>query len=331
MAEKILEVKEISLGIKKGVEVYNAVNKVSFNINKGQIFGIVGESGCGKSITALSIAGLFQKNVRVTGGQIIFDGIDLLNVSDIQKRDIQGKDISVIFQEPMTSLNPVMKIGKQVGENLKLHSNKSKKEIKAEVLNVLEKVGLKEAEEIFDFYPHQLSGGMRQRVMIAMAIICNPKLIIADEPTTALDVTIQAQILKLLKTINVEYNTAILFISHDLGVVRQLCDKAAVMYAGEIIEAGTIEEIFLNTSHEYTKGLLASIPTKEKRGKYLTNIPGKIPSFLEKKSGCLFASRCAKVKSSCLEESPPIVQLSSNHMVKCNYIEQDGEIKYGGF
>jgi len=251
-------------------------------------------------------------------------------LSNSKKREIQGKDISVIFQEPMTSLNPVLKIGKQVGEGLKIHSNKTKKEIKNEVINVLGKVGLKKPEEIYNSYPHQLSGGMRQRVMIAMAIICKPKLIIADEPTTALDVTIQAQILRLLKDINIEYNTSILFISHDLGVIKHICDNVAIMYAGQIIEYGAIENIFQNPSHEYTKGLLDSIPTKEKRGKYLTNIGGKVPSIDEEKFGCYFAPRCDKAQKDCFNDSPSEVALKTNHTVKCNLIEQGDEAKYGG-
>jgi ABC-type dipeptide/oligopeptide/nickel transport system ATPase component len=256
--EKLLEIKNLEINFKDK----QAVKGINLDINKGEIVGLVGESGCGKSVTSMSIMGLLNGNN--ISGEIVFDGKDILSLKGKELRTIRGNDISMIFQNTMSSLNPTMKIGKQISEVLKIHSNKSKKEIKEEVLRTLEKVELKNVEEIYNSYPHQLSGGMRQRVMIAMAIINKPKLIIADEPTTALDVIIQKQILDLLKSISQEYNTSILFISHDLSVVSNICDRINVMYDGEIVETGTTEDIFYNTKHDYTKQLINAIPQIKK-------------------------------------------------------------------
>ncbi|MDT8718166.1 ABC transporter ATP-binding protein [Clostridium sp. 19966] len=326
MSEILLRVKALSVGIKSIKNIDMAVEEVSLNIRNGEILGIVGESGCGKSLTALALAGLLPKDAIITQGSIIFDGTELKGISKDKMRKIQGKDISIIFQEPMTSLNPLLTIGKQVGEGLRIHYKFTEREIKERVLDVLNKVGLPMAKEVYNSYPHQLSGGMRQRVMIAIAIICKPKLIIADEPTTALDVTIQAQILKLLRDINKEYNTSILFISHDLGVISRLCHRVIVMYAGSLVEEGTVKNIFLNPTHQYTKGLIASIPTMDKRGKRLVNISGKVPSIQEKRFGCRFSSRCEKAEEKCFYELPPSVNLGPNHRVCCNLaIKESGE------
>jgi len=328
MSDILLRVKELSIGVKGIGDADIAVEEISFNIKKGEILGIVGESGCGKSLTALSIAGLLPQSAIISGGSIIFDGVELKGISRDQMRKIQGKDISMVFQEPMTSLNPLMTIGKQVSEGLKIHYKLTNKEIKDRVLAVLIKVGLARCEEIYNSYPHQLSGGMRQRVMIAIAIICRPKLIIADEPTTALDVTIQSQILALLKDINKEYKTSILFISHDLGVINKLCNKVAVMYAGKIIEEGTTKNIFINPVHQYTKGLIESIPTRAKKGERLANIDGKVPSIKEKKFGCSFAPRCQKAEEKCFYEKPKNVILGPNHKVFCNLANLESGEEY---
>lgn len=318
MSEILLRVKELSIGIKNESSIDTAVEGISFDVKRGEILGIVGESGCGKSLTALSIAGLRPKNVIISGGSIIFNGVELKNISRDEMRKIQGKDISMVFQEPMTSLNPLLTIGKQVSEGLKIHFKLTNKEIKERVLSTLSKVGLARCEEIYNSYPHQLSGGMRQRVMIAIAIICKPKLIIADEPTTALDVTIQSQILRLLKDINEEYKTSILFISHDLGVINKLCHKIAVMYAGNIVEEGTTKNIFINPVHQYTKGLIDSIPNRNKKGERLVNIEGKVPSIKERKFACSFAPRCEKAEEKCFHQKPENVILGPNHKVFCN-------------
>lgn len=328
MSEILLRVKDLSIGVKsiEGIDI--AVEEISFNIKRGEILGIVGESGCGKSLTALSIAGLLPQSTMISGGSIIFDGVELKGISRDEMRKIQGKDISMVFQEPMTSLNPLMTIGKQVSEGLKIHYKLTNKEIKERVLAALSKVGLARCEEIYNSYPHQLSGGMRQRVMIAIAIICKPKLIIADEPTTALDVTIQSQILGLLKDINEEYKTSILFISHDLGVISKLCHRVAVMYAGNIVEEGTTKNIFINPVHQYTRGLIESIPNRAKKGQRLANIEGKVPSIKEKKFGCGFAPRCQKAEEKCFYEKPKRVILGPNHKVCCNLADKESGEEY---
>lgn len=318
MSEILLRVKDLSIDVKSEKSINTAVERISFNIKRGEILGIVGESGCGKSLTALSIAGLLPQSTIISGGSLIFDGVELKDISRDEMRKIQGRDISMIFQEPMTSLNPLLTIGKQVSEGLKIHYKLTNKEIKERVLATLSKVGLTRCEEIYNSYPHQLSGGMRQRVMIAIAIICNPKLIIADEPTTALDVTIQYQILRLLKNINEEYKTSILFISHDLGVINKVCHRITVMYAGNIVEEGTTKNIFINPVHQYTKGLMESIPTRIKKGERLANIEGKVPSIKERKFACSFAPRCEKAEEKCFYQRPEGVILGPHHKVFCN-------------
>lgn len=327
MSKVLLKIKDLSISIKDAKGVNSAVNGISFCIKSGEILGIVGESGCGKSITALSIAGLLPDCAAISKGSIIFDGIELKDIKKDEFRKIQGKDISIIFQEPMTSLNPLITIGKQIGESLKIHYKITKKEIKQKVISALNKVGLPKAEEVYNSYPHQLSGGMRQRVMIAMAIVCRPKLIIADEPTTALDVTVQAQILSLLREINHEYKTAILFISHDLAVINQLCDNVIVMYSGDIVEEGITKNILKHPLHQYTKGLLGSIPSKDKKGKRLVNIQGKVLSIEVKKVGCSFASRCNQAQNKCFSEKPQNFQIGKDHKVSC-HLNEEGEKDY---
>jgi len=328
MSEILLRAQNLSINIKNGKEKLTAVDNISFHVKQGEILGIVGESGCGKSLTALSIPGLLAEGIKVSDGNIIFDGKDILRMSKEELREINGKDISMIYQEPMTSLNPLIKIGKQVAEVIKLHEKKTKKEIDKEVLEILVKVGLRDPEKSINYYPHQLSGGMRQRVMIAMAIICKPKLLIADEPTTALDVTIQAQILELLKEINKEFNTSILFISHDLGVINRLCDRVIVMYAGKIVEEGKVRTIFLHPVHEYTKGLMNSIPTRDQKGKKLKCIKGRVPSLSERKFGCPFAPRCDTARDICFTEKPEEQALSMFHKVSCHLADLESEMEY---
>lgn len=260
--EKRLSVQQLAVGFKKRKKVSDIIKGISFEIGEGEIVGIVGESGSGKSVTALSIMGLLPENARITNGSISLDGRILTDLNEKELSHIQGKDISMVFQEPMTSLNPVLKIGRQVGEVLKRHRNMGKDRIKAAVLDALAKVGLNDAEKIYGLYPYELSGGMRQRVMIAMAMICEPKLLIADEPTTALDVTVQAQILQLLRKIHEKTHTSVLFISHDLNVVKEICHRVLVMYQGQIVEQGPVSQVFYHPRHEYTKQLIASVPNR---------------------------------------------------------------------
>ncbi len=300
--------------------VVKAVEGVSIEVKQGEVVGIVGESGCGKSMTALSIMRLIQPPGRIEKGEIIFKGRDLLKMEDEELRKIRGSEISMIFQEPMTALNPVFTVGYQIEEVLKLHSELGKEERKSRVIEMMRKVGLPDPEKRYREYPHQLSGGMRQRVMIAMALIMNPSLVIADEPTTALDVTIQKQILELMKTLKREYDMSLIFITHDMGVVREISDRVYVMYAGKIVEEGSVEEIFENPLHPYTVGLLDSIPSVniEDRKKPLKSIEGSVPDPANKPSGCPFHPRCEKAMDICRNVEPPLVKISETHFVRCH-------------
>ncbi len=328
MEHSLLRVQNLSLGIEGDDEVYPVVDDISFQVERGEILGIVGESGCGKSLTALSVQGLLSDGVRIVGGQLIFEGKDLLKLPKGKRREISGKDIAMIFQEPMTSLNPLIKIGKQVGETLRLHDGRTPKEISVLVRKALVEVGLKDPDKVMASYPHQLSGGMRQRVMIAMAIIGNPKLLIADEPTTALDVTTQAQVLELLRRINHTHGTAILFISHDLGVINRLCDRVLVMYSGKIVERGRTETILLHPVHEYTKGLMSSIPTRKQKGSDLKNIRGRVPAVTEAREPCPFAPRCEAAKKICYQKWPQERELANGHAVCCHVANLEEEMEY---
>lgn len=328
MQNTILRVSDLSICVHTENGQCDIVNNVDFSLQKGEILGIVGESGCGKSMTALSIAGLLPENTKIHSGSVIFEGQELQSLKKSEMEKIQGKELSMIFQEPMTSLNPLMKIGRQVSENLCLHRSLSKWEIREQTIHILGKVGLPDPEELMNAYPHELSGGMRQRAMIAMAVICKPKLIIADEPTTALDVTIQAQILDLLREINRDFGCAILFISHDLGVISRLCDRILVMYAGTIVEEGSSRNIFLHPVHEYTKGLIGSIPTRDRKGKRLANIPGHVPAITEKRFGCPFAPRCGEAQTVCFTQKPSCITLGPNHKVRCIEANEESEMEY---
>ncbi|MGE3973312.1 MAG: ABC transporter ATP-binding protein [Bdellovibrionales bacterium] len=320
----LLEVQNLRTAFRTDDGEVVAVDDISFQIEPGKTLGIVGESGCGKSVTSLSIMRLIQEPPgRIVSGKILFEGQDLLKLSETQMRSIRGNKISMIFQEPMTSLNPVFTIGYQISEAIALHQkNLSRTQVAQKAVEMLKLVGIPEPEKRVDNFPHQLSGGMRQRAMIAMALSCNPRLLIADEPTTALDVTIQAQILELMRKLQNELHTAMILITHDLGVVSETCDEVAVMYAGKIIEYGTVHEIFEQPKHWYTKGLLNSIPHFESghRRERLETIPGIVPNLLDLKVGCRFQDRCKNAHPHCREKEPLLERATSDkHRVACFY------------
>lgn len=320
MQDNLLKIKNLRTYFFTRRGIVKAVDGVDMEAKKGKLTALVGESGCGKSVTGLSIMGLIPSPVgKIVEGEILFEGNDLAKLNYKEMADLRGKDISMIFQEPMTSLNPVLTIGRQVGEPLRIHSSLSPEEINERVLSLLDLVGIPEPHSRLKSYPHQLSGGMRQRVMIAMALICRPKLLIADEPTTALDVTIQAQILDLMLELMKKINTSIILITHDLGVVAEVCDEVNVMYAGKIVEKGDVFGIFNNPSHPYTWGLLRSIPRIEKKGKAkkLYTIKGMVPNLIDPPPGCRFADRCDKARGICCEEEPPFTTIEEGHFVKC--------------
>lgn len=294
-----------------------AVDGVDFEIHSGEILGIVGESGCGKSVTSLSIMGLVPTPGRIVGGEILFKGEDLTKASEKRLRRMRGHEIAMIFQEPMTSLNPVYTIGDQLVEALRIHTKQRKKEAKHRAINMLKQVGLPRAEDLVDEYPHQLSGGMRQRVMIAMAMILQPEILIADEPTTALDVTIQAQILNLMKRLNEEMGTAIMLITHDLGVVAEMSERIIVMYSGQIVEEGHVRAIFKHPKHPYTVGLIQSVPDLRKKKPRLYSIPGNVPKPGSIQQGCRFAPRCERAFNRCFSESPALFQTDRHQLVRC--------------
>jgi peptide/nickel transport system ATP-binding protein len=295
-----------------------AVDQVNFHVNEGEILGIVGESGCGKSVTSLSIMGLVPSPPgKITGGKILFRDEDLTKATERRMREIRGNDIAMIFQEPMTSLNPVFTIGNQLTEAIRIHKKNSKAEARKDAVKIMQLVGLPRAEELLNEYPHQLSGGMRQRVMIAMAMACDPKVLIADEPTTALDVTIQAQILKLMNQLNKEMNTAVILITHDLGVVAETCERLIVMYSGKVVEEGTVEEIFKDPKHPYTKGLIQSVPDMRFKKQKLYSIPGSVPKPGSIKHGCRFAARCEYAFDRCVSETPELYETGPGHTSRC--------------
>ena len=317
MAEKILQVKNLKTYFHTEAGLVKAVNEVSFDVEKGKTLGIVGESGCGKSITSLSIMGLVEKPGNIEGGEILFEGEDLLKKTEVQMRAIRGKKIAMIFQEPMTSLNPVYTIGQQLVEALLLHENMTKSEAKERAIEMLKLVKIPLAERRFDEYPHQLSGGMRQRVMIAMALCCNPDMLICDEPTTALDVTIQAQILDLINELKEKLGTSVMMITHDLGVIAEVADDVMVMYAGKVVEYGSADDIFESPKHPYTSGLMNCIPklTDEDHTR-LDVIKGMVPSFDQMPKGCAFCPRCSEAKDICRERMPELMDVNG-HKVRC--------------
>lgn len=325
---KLLEINNLHtyFDTKKGL--IKAVNGVSLSIEEGRTLGVVGESGSGKSQTAMSILKLFENNQKIYEGEIKFEGKVISELSEKEMQKIRGNDISVIFQEPMTSLNPVFTVNRQISEVLMLHQGLNKKEAEARSIEMLKQVKIANPETVNKSYPFQLSGGMRQRVMIAMALACKPKLLIADEPTTALDVTIQAQILKLMNELKAETGTAIMFITHDLGVINQMADDAAVMYCGQVVETAPVDNIFMDSEyiHPYTEGLLTSIPRlNTKRGEKLDVIPGSVPHPLALPQGCKFAPRCKYATEKCRNEEPELKEIGPNHQIRCFF-----PVKRGG-
>ena len=323
MARKLLSIRDLKTSFFTHVGEVKAVRGISFDVNEGEVLGIVGESGSGKSVTSLSIMGLLQYPGRVVDGEILLNGEDILTYSKDQMRKVRGKEIAMIFQDPMTSLNPVYTIGNQVMEMILEHEKMTKREARARAIEMLKLVGIPAAEKRIDSYPHEFSGGMRQRVMIALALSCNPKLLIADEPTTALDVTIQAQILNLIKKLNRQFGMTTMLITHDLGVVATVCDKVAVMYGGLIMEYGTADEIFYHPRHPYTMGLLGSIPHVdggEKRR--LIPIDGTPPDLINPPKGCPFSTRCKYCMNVCTQEQPPYFA-EDKHRTMCWMLDAD--------
>ena len=324
MSEKLLEIKDEKLSFFTPAGEVKALNGVSFSMNEGEVLGIVGESGSGKSVTAYSIMGLTAYPGKLIGGTIYFNGHQIEKMSEKEMRKIRGNEVSIIFQDPMTSLNPVYTIGNQITEVIRLHTGKGKKEAYDRAKELLELVGINEPTKRLKQYPHELSGGMRQRVMIAIALACEPKLLIADEPTTALDVTIQAQILELMQALRQKLGMSIIMITHDLGVVASMCERIAVMYAGHIVEYGTADEIFYEPKHEYTKGLINSIPKLSAQEiERLVPIEGQPVDLLNPPAGCPFAPRCANCMKICLREMPPKTELSDTHYSHCWLLQKE--------
>ncbi len=324
MAEKLLEIKDERLSFFTPAGEVKALSGVSFSMEEGEVLGIVGESGSGKSVTAYSVMGLTAYPGKLIGGTIRFNGHEIEKMTEKEMRAIRGNEVSIIFQDPMTSLNPVYTIGDQITEVIFLHTDKTKKEAYDRAKELLELVGINEPEKRLKQYPHELSGGMRQRVMIAIALACEPKLLIADEPTTALDVTIQAQILDLMQDLRKKLGMSIIMITHDLGVVASMCEKIAVMYAGHIVEYGTADEIFYNPKHEYTKGLIKSIPKLNAETiERLVPIEGQPVDLLNPPKGCPFAPRCASCMKICLREMPPKTELSETHYSHCWLLQKE--------
>ena len=317
----LLEVKSLctEFPVKRGV--VRAVDDVSFEVSEGEILAIVGESGSGKSVTSLSVMGLLAEPGHVAGGEMTFDGKDLVHLSEKEYREMRGNDMAMIFQEPMTSLNPILPVGQQIGEAVLLHTDLNKEEREKRVDEMLTAVGLQPSRK--NEYPHQFSGGMKQRIVIAIALACNPELLLADEPTTALDVTIQSQVLQMMNDLKKRFNTGMILITHDLGVVAQTCDKVAIMYAGHIVENGTVQDIYESAQHHpYTVGLFHSIPEMNKDSNRLAPIPGLMPDPMIRQEGCSFSDRCPKCSERCRREKPGNYTVSNSHTISCFLYEQ---------
>lgn len=325
--ETLLEVSGLRTQFKTSAGLVRSVDDVTFSIGRGELLCIVGESGCGKSVTALSIMGLVSEPGRITAGSIVYKGEDLTNSSAARMREIRGNEIAMIFQDPMTSLNPVFTVGEQISEALRLHKGLNKGEARIAAIESMREVAIPSPEMRYDDYPHQLSGGMRQRIMIAMALACDPELLIADEPTTALDVTIQAQILELLDALRRDRKMAVLLITHDLGVVAEIADKVCVMYTGKIVETSGVDELFSSPKHPYTKGLLNSVPKLPETGTAhqhrLRTIEGMVPNLTELPSGCHFADRCSERMAICAIGEVPLYQVDYNVQVRCHLYEKN--------
>lgn len=329
MSEYLVDIQHERLSFFTPAGEVKALNDVSIHLNDGEVLGIVGESGSGKSVTAYSLMGLTAYPGKLVGGTIDFNGHRINDLSEKEFRKIRGNEVSIIFQDPMTSLNPVYTIGNQIMEVILLHTDKNKEQARARAKELLELVGINEPEKRLKQYPHELSGGMRQRVMIAIALACEPKLLIADEPTTALDVTIQAQILDLIRGLNEQMNTSVLFITHDLGVVSELCDTVIVMYTGRIVEKAPVRELFSDPKHPYTVGLISAIPRITKDRPPLETIEGVVPNPTEQISGCSFWPRCPHATEQCKQGEPPVVQLSEERQVRCWLYADAAEKKEG--
>ena len=323
MSKNLVEIKNLKTYFYTEDGIVKAVDDVSFNIKKGEIIGVVGESGCGKSVTAMSIMRLIPSPPgKIVEGEILFEDKNILELKDEEMRKIRGNDIAVIFQEPMTSLNPIFTIGFQIEEVILLHQKLNKVEARKKAVEMLKLVGVPRAEEIVECYPHELSGGMRQRAMIAMAVSCNPKLLIADEPTTALDVTIQAQILDIMKDLKKKLNTSIMLITHDLGVIAEMAEYVVVMYAGKVIEEAPVIELFKNPMHPYTEGLMKSKPSLDKDVDRLYSIPGQVPNPINMPEECYFCARCPRAIDICRKQQPPIKEIRPGHKVACFLYEE---------
>lgn len=327
MSETILKVEDLKTSFMTSSGEVQAVRGVSFEVHKGEILGIVGESGSGKSVTSMSILRLLADTARIKNGKIEFEGTDLTKVSDKQMREIRGQKIAMVFQDPMSSLNPLIPVGKQVAEMIHVHHPEMKRdELQAATLELFREVRIPEAEKRLKSYPHEFSGGMRQRVMIAMAIINHPAILIADEPTTALDVTIQAQILDIMRRLKGS-SGSLMLITHNLGIVADICEEVVVMYAGRAIERGTLKAIFDNPLHPYTQGLMASVPTMRSEKKPLYTIPGTVPTVYDFKEGCRFADRCQHCTEECRTKIPPVKRVGEDHIVQC-WMNFEGEEPY---
>lgn len=323
--ENLLSIRDLTIHYFTDDGVVKAVNGIDLDIAKGETLGLVGETGAGKTTTALGIMRLIPNPPgKIVGGEVMFNGTDLIKESEKKMRHHRGFDFSMIFQDPMTSLNPVLTVGDQIAEVIRLHDKVSRMEAKKRAADMLELVGIP-AERIGD-YPHQFSGGMKQRVVIAIALACNPQLIIADEPTTALDVTIQAQVLALMSELREKFGTAMLLITHDLGVVAEICDKVAIMYAGQILEYGTLEDIYNNVCHPYTKGLFGSLPSLSSRVKRLSPISGLMPDPANLPEGCAFHPRCPQKCEKCAKQAPPNVEVTPGHFVRCHLFDNGEEV-----
>ena len=325
-AETILEIKDLCVEFQTVEGVVHAVDHLNYTLHKGEKLGIVGESGSGKSVSSLGMMQLIPNPPgRITGGEILYHGKDLVKASEKEMQKIRGNEISMIFQEPMTSLNPIIKCGKQIAESLRLHRGMKKKEAMEEAVRMMRAVGIANPEVRAHEYPHQMSGGMRQRVMIAMALACQPQILIADEPTTALDVTIQAQILDLIRELNESMGTSVVFITHDLGVVSELCDTVIVMYTGHIVEQAPVKELFESPKHPYTKGLLNAIPKITRERNPLETIEGMVPNPTERIEGCSFSLRCPYATDQCRKAEPPMAELSDGRLVRCWQYAKENE------
>lgn len=327
----LLNVDKLSVHFGDENAPFRAVDRISYSVKQGEVVGIVGESGSGKSVSSLAIMGLIDYPGRVMADKLEFNGRDLQRISEKERRQLVGAEVAMIFQDPMTSLNPCFTVGYQIMEAIKIHQGGNKQTRRQRAIDLLNLVGIPDPASRLDVYPHQLSGGMSQRVMIAMAIACRPKLLIADEPTTALDVTIQAQILELMQDLQKKLGMAIIMVTHDLGVIADMCDEIIVMYGGRVCERGTAEDIFYRPAHEYTKGLLASIPNVDRMGEKLTPIPGTPINLLNMPKGCAFCPRCENAMKICIEQVPPEMQMPDGHFASCWLnVKAEMEAQQGG-